>query len=141
MSDFTTKGYERFLDRPYLDPTTIIGFTLSSLLLAFLYTLYLDFDGSYVKAPKHFPYRGRFVKFRKPNVKAPLVELNEHGDYRKALERGSNLASFFFFFFFFGFSVLAVMERIELTRLLLSIPASHTGFLIILTNGSSFPAT
>ena len=63
-------------------------------LLAFLYTLFLDFDGSYVKAPKHFPYRRWFVKFQKSNVKAPLVELNEHGDYREALERGSNLASF-----------------------------------------------
>ena len=31
---------------------------------------------------------------QKPNVDAPLVELNEHGDYREALERGSRLASY-----------------------------------------------
>lgn len=105
MSGFTTKGYETLPDRPHLDPTSAIGFTLSSLLLAFLYTLFLDFDRSYVKAPKHFPYRGWFVKFRKSNVEAPLVELNEHGDYREALERGSKLVSF-------GFPVPAVDELI-----------------------------
>ena len=93
MSGFTTTGYEGLLGRPHIDPTTAFTLTLSSLLFAFLYTLFLDFDGSYVKAPKHFPYRGWFVKFPKPKVNAPLVELNEHGDYREALERGSRLVS------------------------------------------------
>ena len=88
------KGYETFHERPYPEPATAFTFTLLSLLIAFLYTLFLDFDRSYVKAPKHFPYRGWFVKFQKPKINAPLVELNEHGDYREALERGSKLVSF-----------------------------------------------
>lgn len=71
----------------------VMGFTLLSLLVAFLYAMLLRFAATYVKPPKHIPRRGWFVRLRKTKVDAPLIKLNKKGDYREALDRGSRLAS------------------------------------------------
>ncbi|KAF7513037.1 hypothetical protein GJ744_011303 [Endocarpon pusillum] len=37
--------------------------------------------------PSHFPKRRWFEQWRRPKVDVPLIEINEDGDYREALER------------------------------------------------------
>lgn len=95
MAIFTLDGlYEATSQTWRFGPFAAIGFTFASLVVAFTYAMFLELDSAYVKAPKHFPKRGRIVTFQKPKTKAPLVELNADGDYREALERGSRLVGF-----------------------------------------------
>jgi len=93
MTLFEFDCFGLLAEKTHLRPSTAIGFALSSILAAFLYAIFLDFTTSYVKEPKHFLPRGWLVTFEKPKVKAPLVELQDKGDYRELLERGSRMAS------------------------------------------------
>lgn len=127
MTEFDFDTFRHLNVKAFQRPSIAVSFAVSSLIVAFLYAILIDFSKSYIKAPKHFPPRGWFVTFLKPNVNAPLIKLGA-GGHREALERGSRIVS--------TFAPIPTMDKDN--SLFSSIRTSLTEFLTIQMSGSSF---
>ena len=113
-----------------------ILFTLSSLVITFLYLFSVDFAKSYVVPPKHFPKRGWSQVFFKPKVNAPLIEPHPGStDFKEVLQRGSELVSRVST----SDSWQPAVFMAHLIVPIFSIQIESTGSRIILTNGSLYP--
>lgn len=95
MNDYDFDSHRLYSGKTFEhNSATAIYFTVSSIFIAFLYAILINFSKSYIKAPKHFPPRGWLITFQNSSVNAPLIEVS-NGDFREALERGSKLVRTF----------------------------------------------
>jgi hypothetical protein len=70
----------------------MIGFTVISISIAYLFRIFQDFFQTFLRKPAHFlPSKGFLQLFKSSTVDVPLIELNDGGDYRDVLARGSKL--------------------------------------------------
>jgi len=77
-------------------PLPIGGIAILCIVVAAANALLVDFLETFLKRPKHFPkepwWKSLLAKRARADV--PVIEVDEGGDYREALARGSKLVSF-----------------------------------------------